>query len=168
MPKQISHLARLSGCEDALTQFLDQAGNLKNKLGCLLLQLPPSFAFDANVAGDFFRQLRDRTDVQTACEPRHASWRTEGALQLLEQFRIAMVSTEPQPPTQAEFTYFRLHGAPLMYKSPYSPTELDQLADTLRERGKKQLPTWCIFDNTASGAATTNALSLQERMAVTP
>jgi uncharacterized protein YecE (DUF72 family) len=59
--------------------------------------------------------------------------------------------------------YYRLHGAPEMYRSAYSETDLDTL--TLRLRAAAQAaPTWCIFDNTALGAATANALDLCARL----
>ena len=55
--------------------------------------------------------------------------------------------------------YFRLHGSPVPYRSRYDAPFLDALAGRLR------LGDWCIFDNTASGAALPNAVQLLERLA---
>ena len=57
--------------------------------------------------------------------------------------------------------YFRLHGSPRVYYSAYDELALREVNDQLiRSIGTAE--TWCIFDNTASGAAMQNALSLSE------
>jgi uncharacterized protein YecE (DUF72 family) len=50
-----------------------------------------------------------------------------------------------------------------MYYSSYSPDTLTALRGQLEhdEAGEK----WCIFDNTASGAAASNALALKREIA---
>src|SRR5580704_16262713 len=60
LPKQITHELRLAAAEAALDIFLDQASGLGTKLGPLLVQLPPSLAFDSAVAHAFFAALRTR------------------------------------------------------------------------------------------------------------
>ena len=60
LPKTITHQQRLAGCAGLLDDFLAQAGGLGEKLGCLLVQLPPSLAFDTAVAQEFLRALRQR------------------------------------------------------------------------------------------------------------
>ena len=59
--------------------------------------------------------------------------------------------------------YYRLHGSPDMYYSSYDAAYLDRLADRLRHVGRS--PVWCIFDNTARGAATLNAIELNDILA---
>jgi uncharacterized protein YecE (DUF72 family) len=60
--------------------------------------------------------------------------------------------------------YFRLHGSPRIYYSSYKDEPLEALAEQVRSLRRRRIPTWCIFDNTASGAAAGNALSLVERL----
>jgi uncharacterized protein YecE (DUF72 family) len=55
--------------------------------------------------------------------------------------------------------YCRLHGAPRTYWSSYSATDIRLWADRIAAV-PAGAETWCIFDNTASGAATGNALDL--------
>src|SRR5688500_19463080 len=50
LPKTITHEARLHGAGDALTAFFDAVAGLGPKLGGVLVQLPPSLAFDARLA----------------------------------------------------------------------------------------------------------------------
>jgi acetyl esterase/lipase len=60
-----------------------------------------------------------------------------------------------------EMVYLRLHGSPRMYYSSYGKATLQALALKLRESADSGAAVWCIFDNTASGAAVANALELQ-------
>jgi uncharacterized protein YecE (DUF72 family) len=55
-----------------------------------------------------------------------------------------------------------LHGAPRIYYSAYEPRWLEQLAQRIKALAKEDVPTWCIFDNTAGEAALENALLMQE------
>ncbi|MEI9888899.1 MAG: DUF72 domain-containing protein [Rhizomicrobium sp.] len=76
MPKAITHERRLADADDLLARFLGEAGELGGRLGALLVQLPPSLAFNEGIAGAFFAALRARFDGAVVCEPRHASWFT--------------------------------------------------------------------------------------------
>jgi len=64
-----------------------------------------------------------------------------------------------QPAGWPELVYFRLHGSPRRYYSSYSKQYLSRQAKNLL-RLSVRVPAWCIFDNTASGAALGNALEL--------
>jgi uncharacterized protein YecE (DUF72 family) len=100
------------------------------------------------------------------CEPRHATWATLQATRLLEKFHIARVAADParadglqDPGGWGGVVYFRMHGSPHTYFSSYSTERLEALALTITNH----LPptdAWAIFDNTASGAAASNALDL--------
>jgi uncharacterized protein YecE (DUF72 family) len=167
LPKTITHEKRLHGCADLLAGFLAQTAGLDHKLGCLLAQLPPSLAFDETAARTFFRTLRGQHAGQVALEPRHASWFTPTADAALEQFRVGRVLADPvrYPPGRTPggwpgLVYLRLHGSPHMYYSSYGKETLQALALKLRESVGSGAEVWCIFDNTASGAAVSNALEL--------
>jgi uncharacterized protein YecE (DUF72 family) len=167
LPKTITHEKRLVDCGDLLAAFMEQAGGLGTKLHCLLVQLPPSFAFDAAVAGDFLRLLRAAHAGAIALEPRHATWFEPDADALLRDFRVARVLADPVrhepgrvPGGWPGLVYLRLHGSPRMYYSSYEPAVLEALAHRMRQALDEAEEAWCIFDNTASGAATGNALDL--------
>jgi uncharacterized protein YecE (DUF72 family) len=169
VPKAITHELRLQNADEALIRFLDEAGNLGAKLGCLLVQLPPKLAFERAAAGGFFDNLRMRTEVPVVCEPRHASWFTEEAAHVLAASGVAYVRADPPavrlpvPAVDVETVYIRLHGSPVIYRSAYSEEYLTRLhagVTDMLDAGKR---IWCIFDNTADGAAVPNALSLLAR-----
>ena len=78
-----------------LERFLDETAGLGGKRGPILVQLPPSFAFDARVAGRFLTLLRARYEGPVVCEPRHATWASAAADALLSQHRVARVAADP-------------------------------------------------------------------------
>jgi uncharacterized protein YecE (DUF72 family) len=167
IPKEITHIARLAGVEERLDRFIGEVAWLGEKLGPLLVQLPPSLRFNAAVAGRFFTALRERFAGSAVCEPRHPSWFLQEAGELLGGFQVARTAADPPPhPLAAEpggwtgLVYYRLHGSPQMYYSPYSSETLDSLARKLANSAHSGAETWCIFGNTAEGAATSNALEL--------
>jgi uncharacterized protein YecE (DUF72 family) len=156
MPRTITHEARLQGAQDELARFLGECGALGEKLGCILIQLPPSLAYRSS---DFFARFRDDYAGAAALEPRHAGWFTHEADAMLARYRIARVAADPPvapfaPGGFKGFEYWRLHGSPKIYYSNYDDTFLAGLA---KRHGRDA---WVIFDNTALGHAATNALEL--------
>jgi uncharacterized protein YecE (DUF72 family) len=122
---------------------------------------------EKRVAGGFFRALRKRIDVPVACEPRHASWFTPEIDNWLAARGIARVAADPalvpgagEPRGWNGLAYYRWHGSPRVYYSDYDATALAALRKRLDSQIERGAPTWCIFDNTASGAALGNALTM--------
>jgi uncharacterized protein YecE (DUF72 family) len=169
-PRTITHEGKLRvQGEEALKRFLEQTSALGEKRGPILLQVPPSLAFDGVAAQSFFSMFRELYDGPAVFEPRHVSWFGEEAESLFQEFRIARVAADPalvaeaaRPSGWPGLIYFRLHGSPRRYYSAYSEDYLLRLAAELRQ-ASASVPAWCIFDNTASGTALSNALDLISR-----
>ncbi len=163
MHRLVTHYTRLKR-PDLLDPFFDSVAGLGEKLGAVLVQLPPSLAFDPEVAESFFHALRERYDGPVACEPRHASWQDPAVTKLLLRHHIGRVHIEV-PVAAAEAgtakvpVYVRLHGAPRRYYSAYSTDQLRQLAAFLEFNSRRQR--FVVFDNTASSAAVRNAAELR-------
>ncbi|HET9365756.1 MAG TPA: DUF72 domain-containing protein [Candidatus Angelobacter sp.] len=166
-PRAITHEGelRVDG-EEALKHFLQQTSALGEKRGPVLLQVPPSLKFHKARALEFFLMLRKLYDGPAVLEPRHVSWFGIEPDLLLRRFSIARVAADPaltaeaaEPAGWAELIYFRLHGSPRRYYSCYSKQFLADLAEKLLRLSSRAV-VWCIFDNTASGAALGNALEL--------
>lgn len=171
VPRTITHDQQLAASSALLKDFLADLAPLGSRLGCLLVQLPPSLAFNARVARAFFTALRKRFDRGIALEPRHASWFGDRADGLLKDFEVARVAADPprakgdgEPGGWRGLAYFRLHGSPRIYYSSYEADFLDALTARLLDLRRRRIPTWCVFDNTAHSAAAGNALSLEKRL----
>ena len=169
LPKAITHAARLIDADQAIVQFCDEVDGLGDKLGGVLVQLPPSLRFDAEVAETFFATLRRRTQAPVACEPRHPSWFGPDVDRLWQRYLVTRVAADPaRCPDASEvggagaLRYWRWHGSPRMYYSAYDDAVLKQLAVEVRLHAAAGRAAWCIFDNTAIGHATTDAIRLRE------
>jgi uncharacterized protein YecE (DUF72 family) len=175
LPKVMTHEQQLADCSELLDRFVTAVAGLGDKLSVLLVQLPPKLAFERRKADHFFRDLHRRIDVPVACEPRHPSWFTPAVNDWLAGRRIARVAADPAPvPDAGEpggwngLAYYRWHGSPRIYYSEYDDVALAALGKRLAKQRKGDVPTWCIFDNTASGAALGNALALTAHKPITP
>lgn len=170
MPKLITHTQKLAHCTEHIDGFLSQVAALGHKLAVLLVQLPPKLAYDEDLADRFFSEVRAKTRALVACEPRHPSWFTPEAEALFIQHRIARVAADPAicpggalPAGWTGLRYWRLHGSPEMYRSSYA-NQLTSYAERLADGHDAERQSWCIFDNTASGAAAGDALSLTKSL----
>ena len=168
LPRTISHEARLVSAGPALDAYLPSPFALRTTLGCLLMPLPPSLAFSADLTALVFGELRARYVGPVAAEPHHTSWFGDEAHQLLMAWQIGRVVADPARVSEAairggwlETVYYRLHGSPRMYYSGYDDAFLDGIAVKLVAAPAEA---WCISDNTTLGAATGNALGVVERV----
>lgn len=168
LPRSITHERRLADSADLLDAFAAEAGGLGDKLGCVLVQLPPSLVLDAQAAERLWRQLRERFHCMLACEARHGSWFSDEASALLARHQVTRVIADPPAGKAGPYVpttddvYIRLHGSPRIYASLYSDEQLQQVADFMA--GKHG---WCVFDNTMSGRQTLQALRLAGLLAST-
>lgn len=168
LPRAITHEAGLHGAGPMLDAFLAQAGGLGDKLGALLVQLPPSLRFDAATAARFFAMLARRSEVPAVCEPRHRSWFQPRAEALLQRYGVQRAGVDPAAPLAAaaepspygRVRYWRWHGSPRIYYSRYPDQRLGALAAALLARAGDGVDRWCVFDNTAAGHAVADALRL--------
>lgn len=169
-PRTITHESKLDCGSELLTPFVEQISFLKDKLGPILFQLPPSLKFLKVLARRFLSLLRKIYPGDVVWEPRHPSWFTDEVEDLLKEFRIARVATDPacvasasHPGGHTSLVYFRLHGSPRLYYAPYSDQFLSALALQIAQM-QENLNVWCIFDNTALGSAVPNALTLRAKL----
>jgi uncharacterized protein YecE (DUF72 family) len=168
-PKLLTHEYCLEETGEPLAQFIHEIGGLGKKLGCVLVQLPPGLAYDPRTVETFFGALRARYRGPLVCEPRHPTWFTGAGDRRLEAHGVGRVGADPpcaedggEPAASTRVIYYRLHGSPQMYYSSYTPEYLDRLAERLI--GSRRIPVWCVFDNTARGAAPLNAIDLLDRL----
>ena len=166
MTKIFTHKKRLDVEGADLEIWLEPVKELGEKLGALLVQIPPKLEFDRSIANAFFKNLRDLTETMIAFEPRHLSWTSREALALLDFYDITKVEADPErcpsPPNKSKPRYIRLHGTPEIYRSNYD----DETIKTWAEDLAHSPPSWVIFDNTTFGYATLNALDLKDQLEI--
>jgi len=162
----ITHIKRLKGIEEAWKTFIENALNLKEKLGPILFQFPPSFsATEENIKRleDFLKMLSK--NLKFAFEFRHKTWCDKKVYDLLKKYRVAwVIADSPQYPRAdvviANFVYIRMHGSKAMFSSNYTKKELSPLAQKIKKWLKQRKDVYCYFNNDAYGYAIKNAKEL--------
>jgi uncharacterized protein YecE (DUF72 family) len=160
--KYITHTKRLKAPEEPLGRFYAAASELKEKLGPILFQLPPSLSFDEKEFESFCQSLNPH--LRHTLEVRHPSWITDRLFSVLERYNIAfcIADTAGRYPyyevATANFVYVRLHGSKKLYASDYSEVELQTWAQKIEAWGKD---TYLYFDNDFGGYAVKNAKRLK-------
>jgi uncharacterized protein YecE (DUF72 family) len=130
--RQITHRFRLKPeCYDFLQLMLNRLKPLAaaNRLGPLLIQLPPNMKRDEERLAAFLGQLP--ASARWAVEFRHDSWHDDAIASLLRRFNVswAAVDTDERPAEcrdTADFWYVRLR------RSAYDERDLEQWADKFR------------------------------------
>ncbi|HEY0976016.1 MAG TPA: DUF72 domain-containing protein [Flavobacteriales bacterium] len=166
LPKGISHASSQAAITPLLHEFRVILEAFGKKLGPILVQLPPKQAFDERME-ELLQLLHENGLGSIVVEPRHRSWAAPEAEALLKRLRMSRVAADPArferdalPGGDQRLVYFRLHGSPRIYWSPYDEERLAQWRDRIHATKAKE--TWVVFDNTATGAAAENALRMQE------
>ena len=189
VPEIITHDKRLDINKDVMVDlmtFLDKISPLKNsnKLGAIIIQLPPSFTItESKKLEEFLNALTNNTDVQSnnnfAVEFRHTSWNTEGVLELLQHYDIASVLTDSPEKEHLEFlsnennitsrstSVVRLHGrnttqGHYWYNYLYSQKELEPWVEKIGRINQKTDTIFVYFNNHYGGKALVNALQFKE------
>ena len=177
VPKAITHDKKLSVKRGAIAdfeEFLDKISPLKtmNKLGVILIQLPPSFTVTdfRNIEG-FLDRLPRGYDY--AVEFRHESWRTEGPWEMLKHYEVAVVMTDSPDPTlrflsdivvTADHAFVRWHGRndKFWYDYLYSKEELKPWAEKIKKIKGQTKMLRGYFNNHLGGKAVLNALQFKQ------
>ena len=183
VPEIITHRKRLEVGKGAITDFeifLDKTSPLKNsdKLGAILLQLPPSFTVnDFKNIERFLDKLP--SGYHYAVEFRHPSWKTEGPWDMLKHYNIAAVMTDSPAKenleflsevtvTSADHSFIRFHGrntkGHYWYDYLYSKEELRPWVEKIEEVKKQTKVLTAYFNNHYGGAAVINALQFKEML----
>ncbi len=112
-PKRITHIKRLGEVESDMEYFHKQMTPLAGKLGCLLIQLPPSMTMKEGM--NKIPKLPFDKRFRYAIEVRHKSWFDDKVYSFLRKNDICLAWSELediQTPTvvTTDFIYLRLMG----------------------------------------------------------
>ncbi len=178
LPQLLTHEKKLDldkGVEPDLIRFLSLLKPLiaSGKLGPVLVQLPPSFSYQADFEKlkSFLGRVPD--DVKFAVEFRHPSWLREEVWSLLRGRNVANVIVDepllpPDTVTTADFAFIRWHGrgSRPWYNYRYSEKELDGWVPKVKEVASRVKKTFGYFNNHFSGFAVENSLRMMEKLGV--
>jgi uncharacterized protein YecE (DUF72 family) len=174
LPKLITHEKKLgaaSNVEEDLNTFIDLMEPLwlGGKLGCLLIQLPPSFSYMPKELEDFFKILPSQ--IKFAVEFRNLSWMREETWPLLKKYHVTYVIVdEPLLPPDAQITsdiaYFRWHGKGEhpWFDYRYKMEELKPWIPKLENTAKKARTIYGYFNNHFHGYAVENCLQILQML----
>lgn len=174
LPKTITHEKRLDvsqGADEDLMRFVDLMSPLAGagKLGCLLIQLPPSFGYDPATLEGFFKALP--RGFRFAAEFRNASWVRDETWELLRDYNVAYVNVDepllpPDVHLTADFAYFRWHGRGkgIWFDYRYGKEELEPWVPKVMEAAGKVKEVYGYFNNHFHGYAVENCLQVLEML----
>lgn len=164
----LTHIKRLKDPEEPVKRLLDACEGLGDRLGPILVQLPPTMKVDV-----------DRLDACLACfpkavrvavEPRHETWWTDEVKHILERRGAALTWSDRLGKAVApmwrttDWGYVRLHEGRDTYPPDYSAATLRRWMRHVDETWHADEEVFVYFNNDPGAAAVRNALTMQ-RMA---
>ena len=183
VPETVTHIKRLDvrkGAIASLEEFLDKISPLKitNKLGAILIQLPPSLTVsDFKDTENFLDRLP--SGYQYALEFRHPSWNTEGPWEMLKHYDIAAVMTDSPLSDKLQYlaevtvtsknhSFIRFHGRSSRhrYNYLYSKEELKPWIGKIKEITSKTNTLRIYFNNHYGAKAVINALEYKDMLGI--
>ena len=160
MSRFLTHIKRLRDPQEPVARFMDRARGLGDRLGPVLLQLPPTLRADPDALSATLGEFP--SGVRVAVEPRHRSWWTDECRAVLERHGAALcwADRHGRPVTPlwrtADFGYLRLHEGRARPRPRYGPAALASWVERLAEAFGRA-PTYVYFNNDPGGAAVTDA-----------
>jgi uncharacterized protein YecE (DUF72 family) len=159
--RYLTHIRRLKDPEEPVARLMGVARGLGDRLGPILLQLPPTLRADPALLDGCL--ARFPSDVRVAVEPRHESWWTDETRAVLERRGAALCWADrlgrPVTPLwrTADWAYLRFHEGAAEPWPNYGDRALTTWARRLAETWTASEDAYVYFNNDPGGAAVRNA-----------
>lgn len=163
VPKQITHMQKFADCEALIEDFYSVCSTgLKEKLGCILFQLPPSFEYTEERLELILGYLKP--EFKNVIEFRNGSWWNKEVFDAFSESKAIFCNVRyPKLPEGIVATsgigYLRFHGSLKLFYSSYSQKELEKAFDEIKKSNVDAF--FIYFNNTASSAGILNALEMK-------
>ncbi len=160
----ITHVKKLKDCTEPVEAFLSRATLLKEKLGVILWQFPPTFTEDIERLRDFLEILKPYC-LKNTFEFRNKTWINKRVFDLLKMEGASPCMADwpdflDKLPLTSDFVYIRRHGEKGSYTTSYSIDSLGRDAKRIKAYLRKKKEVFIYFNNDAFGYAPRNALEL--------
>jgi uncharacterized protein YecE (DUF72 family) len=143
----------------------------QDRLGCFLVQLPPSLKQDTQLLEDFLAALPHRYDY--VVEFRHPSWLDNATWLILSKYKVAYcIVDEPLLPPDIHVTssigYIRWHGHGNRpwYDYRYTQQQLQEWIPKIQEVQKNAKKVFGIFNNHFHGYAPENCIQTMQMLGI--
>jgi uncharacterized protein YecE (DUF72 family) len=159
-PRAITHYKKFNGVTDLISSFYDTINDgLQQKLGPVLFQMPPNFHYDEEKLNRIIKNLDPL--FNNVLEFRDGSWWRDDVYKTLAERHITFCGmSHPALPDDiiqnTPVVYYRFHGVPNLYSSPYSVESLQNTVTTLQQNTNLQQG-WFYFNNDVNAFAIDNA-----------
>lgn len=162
----ITHIKKLKASAEPVDVFLSRALTLKEKLGVILWQMPPSLKVDPARLAEFLELLRPY-GARNTFEFREDTWISKKVISLMEKENASLCMADwPEflndLPVTSDFVYIRRHGENGSHATSYSPEKLKADATRIRKYLRDKKDVFIYFNNDAFGYAPQNALRLKK------
>ena len=164
-PRGITHYKQFHGTEELIGQFYNVIREgLKEKLGCVLFQLPPRSAYTPERLNRIINSLDPA--FNNVLEFRHPSWWVTEVYEMLSENRITFCGmSHPLLPNDiiqnSGVLYYRFHGVPVLYKSQYDIKILEDFVEDVTKAARVK-DAYIYFNNDIGGSAITNGKQMQD------
>lgn len=164
----ITHIKRFKNTGTLVRDFYGVVStSLREKLGCVLFQFPPSFKFSESKLSDILSQLD--VNYTNVLEFRDVSWWREDVFEKLERARVVFccVSSSRLPEQIIQTTstlYVRFHGKESGHKHNYSEEELKKWTEDIKKTPAKRV--FIYFNNDYNAYAPKNCLELNRMLSL--
>src|SRR4030043_583165 len=160
----ITHIKKLKDCAEPLDAFFSRALLLKEKLGVILWQFPPSLTLDLERLKDFI-ELLEPYEMKNTFELRNKTWINKKVVDLLKKKNVALCMADwpdflDKLPLTANFVYIRRHGQEGSYATEYSKELLNKDAKRIKVYLRQKKDVFIYFNNDAFGYAPKNVSEL--------
>ena len=159
-PRAITHYKKFNDTTELITSFYDTINlGLQEKLGPVLFQLPPSFTYDDEKLDRIINSLNP--SFKNVLELRHVSWWNDSVYKKLAQHNITFCGmSHPTLPNDViqntPIVYYRFHGVPVLYRSPYSKDFLQKVINAVKQNSNTR-ESWFYFNNDFDAVGVGNA-----------
>ena len=163
--RAITHTRKFHNTEKLLADFYKLAFLLREKLLCVLFQLPPFIYKNM----ELLEKIGDQVNFEAinVVEFRHESWWDGEVYDFMKKKGLVFctVSTSELPETlvkTAPAVYVRFHGKDGWYHHFYPEKELEEWADKIKRQNARKV--FCYFNNDINANAVENCLTLKKML----